>query len=263
MIEVPAISFCITCKNRFHQISQTLRKNLDDNCLFQDLIEFILVDFGSTDGLQEWVRSNFENELRNGYLKYYYTEELLSWHASVAKNTAHLLANNEIVVNLDCDNYTGSFGGRFLMRQFIKNPGNCVVHQYGGDPYDGSFGRIGMRRTQFIEIGGYDEEFEPMLYQDLDLINRLRVKGSPYIFVPDSRYNRVIRNTKEAGISQTDSKLGWFDMYQINMKRSLENIRNGKLIANHGNWGIRKNIYDIHENLVNEFKLIHTHDKII
>jgi GT2 family glycosyltransferase len=252
MVEVPAISFCITCKNRFHQISQTLQKNLDDNRLFQDLVEFILVDFGSTDGLWEWIRNHFMEDIQNGYLKYYYTEELPFWHASIAKNTAHLLANYGIVVNLDCDNYTGNFGGRFLIRHFIKNPGNCVIHQYSGEPHDGSFGRIGVRKAQFIEVGGYDEEFEPMLHQDLDLINRLRMKGSPYIFVPDSRYNQAIRNTKEEGISQTNSKLGWLDMYHINMKRSLENIRNGKLVANQGNWGVRKNIYDIHENLVTE-----------
>lgn len=111
MIHPPAISFCITCKNRIHQIRQTLKQNLDDNRLHRDFVEFVLVDFGSKDGLRDWVFNNFSVELASGYLKYYYTENLPHWHASVAKNTAHLCASGDILVNLDCDNFTGLWGG--------------------------------------------------------------------------------------------------------------------------------------------------------
>ncbi len=55
------ISFCITCKNRLHQIRQTLPKNLEDNRRLQELVEFVLVDFGSTDGLRKWISDNFKN----------------------------------------------------------------------------------------------------------------------------------------------------------------------------------------------------------
>lgn len=34
-----------------------------------------------------------------------------------------MLAQNDILVNLDCDNYTGSNGGWFVILQFIKNDG--------------------------------------------------------------------------------------------------------------------------------------------
>ena len=82
------VSFCITCKNRLHQIRQTLRKNLSDNIMHQDFIEFILVDFSSTDGLFDWIISNFQSEMTSGYLKYYYTEALPYWHASIANDHA-------------------------------------------------------------------------------------------------------------------------------------------------------------------------------
>ena len=120
MIEIPSLSFCITCKNRLNQIERTLRKNLDDNWLHQRYIEFVLVDFGSTDGLRDWIISMFKKELESGYLRYYYTSKLPYWHACIAKNTSHLCARNEIVVNLDCDNYTGYFGGKFVINQFYK-----------------------------------------------------------------------------------------------------------------------------------------------
>ena len=109
------LSFCITCKNRLHQIRQTLPQNLKDNQDAKDVIEFVLVDLGSTDGLHEWVKGTFADEMAAGYLKYYYTEELPLWHTSIAKNTAHIYANNLIVVNLDCDNFTGKDGGLFVI----------------------------------------------------------------------------------------------------------------------------------------------------
>lgn len=127
-MNIPKLSFCITCMNRLNQIKETLPQNLRDNILFNEKIEFIVVDF-ATPGLQQWIKSEFEEELRSGYLKYYYTEELRYWHASIAKNTAHLLANNDILVNLDCDNYTGYNGGWFVICQFLKYGMNLVLHQ--------------------------------------------------------------------------------------------------------------------------------------
>ena len=55
MNATPSLSFCINCKNCLHQIKETLRKNLDDNILHNDFIEFVLVDFASSDGLQNWI----------------------------------------------------------------------------------------------------------------------------------------------------------------------------------------------------------------
>jgi glycosyltransferase involved in cell wall biosynthesis len=60
------LSFCITCKNRLHQIKQTLPQNLTDNREMKGKVDFVLVDFGSTDGLQEWIIGNFEPEIEDG-----------------------------------------------------------------------------------------------------------------------------------------------------------------------------------------------------
>jgi hypothetical protein len=249
MIPIPTLSFCITCKNRFHQISQTLRKNLDDNRLHQEWIEFVLVDFGSTDGLRNWVPDNFKDDLLSGYLKYYYTEELPFWHASIAKNTAHGLATHEILVNLDCDNYTGYHGGQFVIRQFLQNR-NIILHQFGGYLYDGTYGRIAVLKKYFDCIGGYDESFGPMGYQDTDMIERLKRTGLEYRYEGDIRFCRAILNTKEEGLAYTNISMDYETMVFLNRRKSAENINNGRLIANTDHYGISGTVYDHNGNRV-------------
>lgn len=239
----PTLSFCITCKNRFHQISQTLKNNLDDNRIHRRWVEFILVDFGSDDGLKEWVVSNFQEELNLGYLRYYYTDELTYWHASIAKNTVHLLAANQIVMNLDCDNFTGFLGGQFVIRQFTKNQ-NLLLHQYKGDPHDGSFGRIAIFKAYFKLVNGYNESLEPFYYEDVDLIIRLREIGLVYKNMPFEKYTRVIKNSTEESFTNIKTEYTSEEMHHENSNRSKVNVSNGYILGNEGSYGLIGNLYD-------------------
>lgn len=243
-MEIPKLSFCITCKNRFYQISKTLPKNLKDNERFKGMVEFILVDFGSEDGLKDWILENFTNELAEGYLKYYYTEELPYWHACIAKNTAHLLANHDILVNLDCDNFTGFNGGYFIIEQFMKYGKDIFIHQSRKNSWNGSYGRISVMRDYFNKIGGYNENFEPMAFQDDDLMYRLSALRLKYVHISNNEYNDAIKNTKQESIRYSNSDLNWHEMLWKNMFISRKNILEGNLVANNGKWGIRKNIYN-------------------
>lgn len=240
------LSFCITCKNRFHQIKHTLPKNLKDNKKDKDIIEFVLVDFGSTDGLQEWIIDNFMNEIDEGFLSYYYTEELTYWHTSIAKNTAHILANNLIVVNLDCDNFTGKDGGLFVIDNMIKYGWDrTILHQFGNEYNDGTYGRISLSKANFLKLGGYDESFEPASYQDTDLLIRAQLMKLKYIHLLDMEYSKAIQNTHEELTINTNSNLSWEEMDQYNYQLSLENITAGRLKANTDKKyiGILNNIY--------------------
>jgi predicted glycosyltransferase involved in capsule biosynthesis len=230
------------------QIKQTLPQNLKDNASMKGQIDFILVDFGSADGLKEWVLENFKQEIEEGYLKFFYTEELEHWHASVAKNTAHVLSESDVVVNLDCDNFTGKDGGKFVLDNMLEyGIQNVVIHQLSNDAWDGSFGRIALSRKNFVDIGGYDESFEPMAYQDNDLLIRAIIGGAKYLQLEDGRYNKTIRNDKNESIKYTSSRISWEEMELRNRLQSWRNMEEGKIVANEDKQsiGISKNIYRI------------------
>lgn len=243
------VSFCITCKNRFHQIIKTLPKNLIDNNLSQQIVDFVLVDFDSTDGLGSWVVNNFQNELESGYLKYYHTTAMQNWQCSIAKNTSHYLATGDIVVNLDCDNYTGENGGQFVIDEFCKEA-NIVLHQSRINPGDGSFGRIAVMKHYFNLIGGYDEALNPMGYQDVDLILRLLKLGLMYAPKPDLRFNNAIHNTKAEGIRYTKGEKTYDDMLLENKEASRTNIKFSKILANDGIYGIRNGVFQFKDALL-------------
>lgn len=227
------LSFCITCKNRFWQICQTLPQNLKNNAGAKDRIEFVLVDFGSTDGLYDWIKGNFLREMEEGYLKYYYTDNLPYWHASVCKNTAHMLAQNTILVNLDCDNYTGPEGGLFVIDKFRRHGvDQAVIHQFNGIPFSGCYGRIAVSKQNFLRAGGYDESFGPMAFQDCDLITRLNLMGLSYFMYEDATFNHAIANTKEEGLKNAKSQLKWEEMLINNKRISWNNLKKGRYTAN-------------------------------
>jgi len=232
--------------NRFNQIRNTLPKNLEDNIKYKNKIEFILVDFNSKDGLKEWILNNFKQELQDNYLKYYYTEELIQWHAPIAKNTSSMLGTGKYIVNLDCDNYTGEEGGKWVLDKFYQFGDNLLLHQSLNIYKSGTMGRISMLKDNFIKLGGYNEQFFPMSHLDGDIIERGKIFGLIYHNDSNNKYNKAILNNKDESVINCINK-DYNTMKKINLYISKFNILNNEIIANnykkHNNLGINKNIY--------------------
>lgn len=229
----PRLSFCITHKNRFESLKMTLLKNLNDNLTERKYIEFVLMDFDEGEEVRHWVGDHFEDYLSDGYLKYFHCDQLEQWHASVAKNTSHKVAQGIVLVNLDCDNYTGSGGGRFVYEQFIKATQEIVLWQFSKVKEDGSFGRIALTKELFYALGGYDESFLPMGYQDNDLMERARAMGAMLVRKTDSVYNQAIPNEKFI-----PSNMTYKQMKMTNKASSQRKINKGMLTANAGQLGL-------------------------
>jgi hypothetical protein len=174
------IAFCTTCMNRRWQLDETLPVNL--RALRGTTAFLALVDFNSGDNLAATVDRKFRDDLRDGTLLYFRTEQPTSFHASVAKNTAHRLGLRraaDVLFNLDADNFISADVITAVVARFTRDP-NTLLHGWSRSWPDGSFGRIGMSATNWHRVGGYDESFEPMGFQDVDLLMRARAAGLKY-----------------------------------------------------------------------------------
>lgn len=199
------VGLCITMKNRLWQVQRALPLNILHCWLHRRWVTIHLVDCDGDDGALSWAVHNCRAAVDAGLLKIYRTNgRMPHWHASVAKNTSHAVATEDIVVNVDCDNIVGldfpvdvadrMTRGRFSLLQYEDGDGTC--------------GRIACWRRQFLHIGGYDEDAFPMGAQDVDLVERLKMlPGSSYQRVSHGPHGQAIPNDKAAKIANCDPAL--------------------------------------------------------
>lgn len=179
------ISFCTTCHNRLWQLKLTLKENLK---IISDQNEMVLVNFGSTDQLSDWVWDHFSYEINHKVLTYFETTNDVSWNVSRAKSLAHRIAKGDYLFNLDADNYVSINDLAHIKKAAeLKKP----CHQWSGNWMDGSFGRIGLPKSVFKSIGGYDECLLPMGSQDRDLLQRLNAADIPIFKLPSPEKNAI------------------------------------------------------------------------
>jgi len=167
------IAFCITCMNRLKHLQQTLEKNIHDNYLI-GRVEFILLDYNSQDGLQEWVYNNMLKYIEEGILVYYKTTEPAHYLRSHSRNMAFRLANATILCNLDADNYLGKGFADFMLHEFSNQENIFYTTNYS---CDGTYGRICVRRKDFISVRGYNEALQGWGFEDNDFYYRFFLKG--------------------------------------------------------------------------------------
>ncbi|UII25506.1 glycosyltransferase family 2 protein [Fulvivirga maritima] len=232
-----SITFCITCMNRLFHLKETLKKNIEDNINYPH-VEFVLINYNSQDGLDEWVKANMQKYIDQGILSYYYTNEPKNFHASIAKNLAHKVSEGEILCNLDGDNFTGK-DFAFYINYMVNHHGENVLLHFRKKPFWGTEGRIVMSRDNFFKLGGYDETFLPIGHEDHDLINRAKAFGLEYHNIQVENFLRYLSNsTLEKSINCDDEPENYYNYESGNRKVSDDNIANNRLVANtEAGWG--------------------------
>ncbi|PIB35716.1 hypothetical protein BFP72_10080 [Reichenbachiella sp. 5M10] len=240
------VSFCISHKNRFEQLSKTLEVNLKDNLDLRDQIEFILTDFNDDETIKNWIFDNFKSYLEDGYLKYFHSPDMPKFHMSAAKNACHNMGQGAILVSLDCDNYTGKNGGQFVLDNFESHAQNIVLWQFSKIKRDGSHGRISVTRDVYHQLGGYNESFHEMGYQDDDFMKRAMALGAKQVKRKDPDYNKTIPNDKYEPVNMSYEK-----MRDANKAVSNKNIKAKQLHANQGKY------------LVNNFYQLNTQGELV
>jgi hypothetical protein len=174
------VAFCTSCMNRRWQLAQTLEANLE---ALGGTDHFLaVVDHNSGDDLPSLLRAQ-GSHLATGRLLTFRTEEPATFHMSQAKNAAHRLAlrrRPDVLFNLDADNFIKADTLTAIEDLFTRKR-DVFLHNWSGRWGDGTMGRIALRAEDWVRLGGYDEEFLPMSWQDADLLTRCRAAGLRYV----------------------------------------------------------------------------------
>lgn len=227
------ISLCTNCMNRMYHLKHTIEENIKNNIPYGNF-EFVLVNYNSQDDMHKWVRKHLMSYIDQNYLTYYQTSDPEHFHMSKAKNLAHRLASGDILCNLDGDNFTGK-DFAFFINHLYNSQGMDNIFHFKKAPYWGTEGRIVIPKKYFNELGGYDESFYPTGHQDHDFIERAKAYGLNYSNIQVENFLRYLSNsTKEKSSNLGPDSVSYYNYRDMNREKSLENLKNGEIIANKG-----------------------------
>ena len=192
------ISFCITCMNRLKHLQETLEKNILDNFLV-DEVEFVVLDYNSQDGLEEWIAQSMMKYIEMGILVYYRTTEPAYYRRSHSRNMVFRLAEGEVVCNLDADNYLGRGFAEFMLKEFNNKERLFYTSNLC---YRDVFGRVCLERKEFVEARGYNEVFVGYGLEDVEFFNRLLCRGLVQEIFNQKEFYNVLMHADEERIAQ-------------------------------------------------------------
>jgi hypothetical protein len=186
--------------NRIHHIKQTLPANIRNNT--DQNTNFLILDYHSSDGLQEYVTEFFSDELGTGRLQLYRYEQAEYFSHAHSRNMAVALSDAELVCNVDADNFTGKDFDVFLQSQFHQR-GDCVVTALSNENKSyGAFGRMCTSKKAFQRVGGYDETFTGYGFEDYDLIRRLEASGLEKILINEESFLKTLPHGNTVRIAE-------------------------------------------------------------
>ncbi|PSL43871.1 glycosyl transferase family 2 [Chitinophaga niastensis] len=196
--EMLSISYCTVSMNRIEQVKVTLPLNIKENERFSNL-KFLLLDYNSSDGLEEWVRENLEEHILSGKLTYYKYHDAPFFNASHSRNMLFRLSKNDIICNVDADNIVYGEFTEHIMAQYRRNPEVLIVTDLSKEKYDmrDAVGRFCCRRNDFIQVGGYDESIVGYGFEDVDLYKRISRLGREKCVIDNAGLLAVLNHSDE------------------------------------------------------------------
>lgn len=235
------ISVCTTCMNRLHDISLTLPKNIDDNQDYPDA-EFVLLDYGSSDGLEDWVRSEMCHHIESGRLVYYQSPEQQYFRHNHSRNLSFRLAGGEIITNVDSDNYIHpGFLARINQCASVSDSRLIIVPDsfmlMGSDRLV-LRGRFAIHTSDLMAMGGFDEDLDGgYSHDDTCFVVRAMLCGYKTVRFEDHFLNDRIETSVEDSIKHTKLK-DFRAMQDRNARIAAEKMARCEVLANRGkDWG--------------------------
>lgn len=114
-------------------------------------VEFVLLDYGGSDGLGEWVYENLSG------VRFIRMSSPRYWVASRAKNVAHKAATGDVLCNLDCDVIIPEGFSDYI--RDVMSSGQHIIRTEERDASGnyGCAGLVAVARDHFFSVNGYDE----------------------------------------------------------------------------------------------------------
>ncbi len=188
--------------NRLHHLQETLLQNLSDTRDEID-IDFVILNYNSSDNMEEWCKRKLSQEILAGRVKYFKTTDPHSFSHSHSKNMLFKLAEGEIVCNINADHYIGE-GFSQLIRSVFSQYVSCVLTPADYHNTDSLhvvakdvFGKVCLRKKDFLSVGGFDERMTNYGFEDWDLVNRLELTGVKRVLLKDPAFLRFIAHSEE------------------------------------------------------------------
>jgi hypothetical protein len=187
MMPPTRVAFVTTCRNRGMHLRRTLPVSMAGN----PGALFVVVDYGSEDGIGDWVRAECPAAVL-------YRVEADRFRMAHAKNVAHrvgLKLGADVLVNLDADNFAPAGFAEYVAREMADGRGFMWACMIPGVLTRGISGRIAVTRAQFLAAGGYDERFEDWGPDDKDFNARLVRLGFEARRIED-RWLQAVKHTE-------------------------------------------------------------------
>ncbi|RNL55413.1 glycosyltransferase family A protein [Pedobacter jejuensis] len=187
------ISFCTVSMNRLHHLKHTLERNILANLSYSNL-EYILLDYNSSDGTKTWVMNNMKKYLKSGILKYYHNAQPIQFDRSHSRNMAFRLATGDLLCNVDADNFLGVNFAQFINQNFQHNNEIFLTPQFY---YRDVIGRLVIKATDFKKSRGYHESMSGYGFEDIELYRRLSIRKLKHVRFFNKAFLEVIHHSNQ------------------------------------------------------------------
>jgi hypothetical protein len=216
------ISFCTVCMNRLHHLKKTLPKNIEDNLDYGN-VEFVVLNYGSRDELDVWIKTEMAHHLENGTLKYIKTTIPTTFHMSHSKNVVAKQATGDIICNVDADNYIGAHFAAYINREYNQDKNIYLAVNHKTARRD-CCGRICVFKEDFLTLKGYDESMEGYGFEDNDFWNRMELLGRKIRYIDNVEFLQVITHEDQERLQSESNNTGIYKIYIQYIDHSLSKL---------------------------------------
>jgi len=214
------ISIVTTCMDRLDDLKQTYLKNIKDNKDYPEL-EWVLLNYGSRDAIDDWSLDLPKN------VNYYKTNNVQYYSMAKSRNICFGYAQGDIVASVDADHFINKgFAHKLNELANTLGPKHIFVKSEQKNR-----GRIAMFKSDFLDLGGYDEDLEDYGHEDRDLLFRASALGfkivkygGDYFTLADGHSRHPTNNYKDKDWRFTQERNAALSFLNLYYKRYVANL---------------------------------------